>query len=104
VKELRQAFREKNDGSMPLEPWQRISQAVFEKFLKARCDQNPLIDCRFGWKVEKSVEMEEGVIVHTTRVKSGEKSAIWTKYLAGCDGASSRTRRDIEIPLDGGPL
>src|ERR1700677_698369 len=53
VQDLRTQYREQNDGSMPQEPWQRISQAIFERYLKERCDKNPLIDCRFGWKVEK---------------------------------------------------
>lgn len=104
VDDLKKEIREKNDGSMPLEPWQRISQAVFEKYLKQKCDKNPLIDCRYGWKVEKATESADGVLVLATHVKSGKKNTIWTKYLAACDGSSSRVRRDMEIPLDGGPV
>ncbi|OQU95836.1 FAD binding domain-containing protein isoform 1 [Cladophialophora immunda] len=104
VKDLKQEIRDKNDGSMPLEPWQRISQAIFEKYLKARCDDNPLLDCRFGWRVDKAVETDSGVYVHTTNVASGVTKTIRSTYLAACDGASSRVRRDIGIPLDGGPV
>lgn len=104
VDEIREGIRTTNDGSMPLEPWQRISQEVFERYLKARCDENPLIDCRFGWKVEKSIETDKRVILSVDNIKTGQRSTIWARYLAGCDGASSRTRRDMEIPLDGGPV
>lgn len=104
VDALKEEIRAKNDGSMPLEPWQRISQAVFEKYLKAHCDENPLIDCRFGWKVEKSVESEQVVSVQAVHVKDGTRNTILTKYLVACDGASSRTRRDMGIALDGGPV
>ncbi|OQV00123.1 FAD binding domain-containing protein [Cladophialophora immunda] len=102
--ELRAQFRERNDGSMPQEPWQRISQAIFESYLKDRCDRNPLIDCRFGWKVERAAETVEGVHVDAVRIQSGKTVKMFTKYLVGCDGASSRVRRDMSIALDGGPV
>lgn len=104
VDELKAHYRENNDGSSPLEPWQRVSQAVFEQFLKARCDKNPLISCRFGWKVEKSIETDDGVLIEATDVKTDTKSRFFTRYLVACDGASSRVRRDLAIPLDGGPV
>lgn len=104
VKDLKKEIRDKNDGSMPLEPWQRISQAIFEKFLKARCDAHPLIDCRYGWKVEKCVEEEDQVYVHATELASGKKTTLRSRYVAACDGASSRVRRDMGIPLEGGPV
>ncbi|KIW24252.1 uncharacterized protein PV07_09980 [Cladophialophora immunda] len=82
---------------MPLEPWQPISQAVFEKYLKARCDENPPIDCRFGWKVEKANETNEDVVLRATEMATGVRSAIRCQYVAACDGASRRARRDMGI-------
>ncbi|EXJ63296.1 uncharacterized protein A1O5_11617 [Cladophialophora psammophila CBS 110553] len=102
--ELRAQYKEQNDGSMPQEPWQRISQAIFESYLKQRCDRNALVDCRFGWKVEKASETEDGAYVDAVHAESGKKVRIFTKYLVGCDGASSRVRRDMGIALDGGPV
>lgn len=102
--ELQKEFREQNNGSMPQEPWQRISQAIFEKYLKERCDKNAMIDCRFSWKVEKCIETDQGVQVEAINVKDGSKRTIFTRYLVACDGASSRVRRDLGIELDGGPL
>lgn len=89
---------------MPLEPWQRLSQAIFEKWLKELCDRNPLIDCRHGWKVEKSVETASGVEVSATQLVNGASRKLFSRYVVACDGASSRVRRDMGISLDGGPV
>jgi FAD-dependent monooxygenase len=89
---------------MPLEPYQRISQAVFEKWLKGLCDENPLIDLRFGCKVESVEEFPEGVKVTAADVNSGLRQDFISRYVAGCDGGSSKVRRSLGIPLDGGPL
>lgn len=101
---LREQFRQKNDGSSPFEPWQRISQELFEKILKSKCDESDLIDCRFGWKVETVVETDHDVTVTTTQSRNSKVREIRANYLVACDGASSRVRRDLAIPLEGGPL
>jgi FAD-dependent monooxygenase len=89
---------------MPLEPWQRLSQAVFEKWLKGVCDRNALIDLRFGCKLEEVHEIEGGVRVSALDTASGVRRQLVSKYLVGCDGGSSRVRRSLGIPLDGGPM
>ncbi|KAH7095541.1 FAD-binding domain-containing protein [Paraphoma chrysanthemicola] len=104
VEDLRDQYREENDGTSPQEPWQRISQAVFESYLKKHCEQNPLIDCRFGWKAEKITEAADGVSVMATDLSSQTPVTFFAKYVVACDGASSRTRRDLQIPLEGGPI
>jgi hypothetical protein len=60
VDEFRQRIRENNAGTQPLELWQRLSQVVFEKWLRGICDEDPLINVRFGWNVES---VEEGKIM-----------------------------------------
>jgi FAD-dependent monooxygenase len=104
VNDLLEQYRSDNDGTSPQEPWQRISQAIFEKYLKGLCDENPLIDCRFGWKVEKTVESPDGVFVEATELASQKRTTFKAKCTVACDGASSRTRRDLSIPLEGGPM
>jgi FAD-dependent monooxygenase len=89
---------------MPLEPYQRLSQSVFEAWLKKICDENPLIDLRFGNKVESVDETEEGANLTVSDVRTGQRSKITSRYIAACDGASSRIRRGLAIPLDGGPV
>lgn len=104
VDKYKATISDQNDGTMPLEPYQRLSQAIFEAWLKKHCDQNPLIDLRFGWKLESVEELQESTKVIITDLSNGEKKAMITKFLAGCDGASSRVRRNLEIPLEGGPV
>jgi FAD-dependent monooxygenase len=104
VDKFRRFIRENNNGTLPLEPYQRLSQAVFEKWLKAICDQDPLIDLHYGWRVE-SVHNEEGHVETTiTNADAGKTLVYISDYLAGCDGASSRVRKSLGIPLDGGPV
>ena len=104
VDEYRIRIASRNDGTMPLEPWQRISQAVFEKWLKEICDKNPLIDLRFGCKLEDVEELEDGVRVSVVDVETGRPHQLAARYLVGCDGGSSRVRRSLGIALDGGPM
>lgn len=89
---------------MPLEPWQRISQEIFEKWLKGRCDKSPLIDARFNHRVDDLQEVEDGVRVTVTDQKTGLKKVILSHYAVGCDGGSSKVRRSLGIPLHGGPM
>jgi FAD-dependent monooxygenase len=103
VNKFRARILEQNDGSQPREPWQRISQAIFEKWLKDRCDQDPLIDLRFGWKV-KSVAEEADQVLTTVEAPGGMNHVFSSRYVAGCDGGSSVVRRSMGIPIDGGPM
>lgn len=104
VDEYRVRIATKNDGTMPLEPYQRISQAIFEEWLKSRCDQNPLIDLQFNHKLEETEETERGVRAIITDQKSGVRKIVFSRYAAGCDGGSSKVRRSLNIPLHGGPM
>lgn len=96
-------IREKNDGSMPREPYQRCSQAVFEAWLKSLLDKDPLVDTFFGLKFESLTEEEDGVISELVDV-NGQKHLVHSKYVIGCDGGGSRVRRNVEINLSGGPV
>ena len=104
VDDFRIRIAAQNDGTMPREPWQRLSQAVFERWLKSICDMNPLIDLRFGCKVESVEEVDGGVQVLAVDAASGERRRLISRYLVGCDGGSSKVRRSLGIPLDGGPM
>lgn len=104
VDEYRTQILNKNDGSSPLEPYQRISQEIFEAWLKNICDDDPLIDARFGWKLESVEEIDSGTISVVTDVALDLKTTFKSKFIIGCDGASSQIRRSLSIPLDGGPV
>lgn len=97
-------IQERNDGTQPLEPWQRLSQVVFEKWLKKLCDDDPLIDIRFGWKVDWVEEGKDMVRTTVVNAETDETILVTSDYVAGCDGASSKTRKAVGLPLDGGPM
>lgn len=106
VEEFRRRIRANNDGTQPLEPYQRISQEVFEAWMKTVCDDHPLVDVRFGWKLEAITELPDGVVAEVSRRAESEDKPhrFNAKYAVACDGASSRCRRSLKIPLDGGPV
>ncbi|OAP58467.1 hypothetical protein AYL99_07557 [Fonsecaea erecta] len=93
-----------NDGSMPREPYQRCSQAIFEAWLKPRIQAQPLIESHFGWKFETLAETDSGVESELTDTVTGEKHRIKAQYVVGCDGAGSRVRKAIGVELIGGPV
>jgi len=95
---------EKNDGSMPREPYQRCSQALFEAWLKPICEKNPLIELHSGVKAEEVKENGEGVMTCLLNMATGERKYVDTKYVVACDGAGSRLRKSTGIPLIGGPV
>jgi 2-polyprenyl-6-methoxyphenol hydroxylase-like FAD-dependent oxidoreductase len=89
---------------MPLEPYQRCSQAILEAWLKPRVLAEPLIDCHYGLKFESLVETEKGVESTLSDVTTGEKHVVHSEYVVGCDGAGSRVRKAMGSELIGGPV
>ncbi|KAL2820938.1 monooxygenase [Aspergillus cavernicola] len=98
----RQRIKETNDGSMPREPYQRCSQAIFEAWLKPRIQANPLIESHFGWKLDTLTEYNDYVESEIID-QDGCRHFIKSKYVIGCDGAGSRVRRAVGIKLKGDP-
>ncbi|KAM0414667.1 hypothetical protein ACHAPT_013493 [Fusarium lateritium] len=104
VDKFRRRILNNNDGTQPREPWQRVSQAIFEKWLKEKCDQDPLVDLHYGYKVE-SVEEQDGLVLTTiSNVDTGTRTLWSSDYVAGCDGASSKVRKSLHLPLDLDPV
>ncbi len=88
-----------NDGTLPLEPYQLISQYTLEPLLKAVADSMPNVDVRYGCEF-MSVEQDGSGV--SARVKSGSSiENISADYLVGCDGGSSLVRRQLGIRLQG---
>lgn len=104
VDEYRSQITSRNDGTMPLEPWQRVSQEVFEAWLKDLGDQNPMINLRFGWTASSAKELDGGAEVVVVDTSTGAEKVIRSKYAVGCDGANSVLRKSLGIELDGGPM
>ncbi|KAH7385826.1 FAD-binding domain-containing protein [Pyrenochaeta sp. MPI-SDFR-AT-0127] len=103
VDDFRSRIKNNNDGSQPREAWQRISQVHFEAWLKVLCEEDPMIDARFGWKVQQVEEYNNKVETTATFLKTGLRTKFISEYIVGCDGASSTVRKSLGMPLDGGP-
>ncbi|CAN0385982.1 unnamed protein product, partial [Phaeothamnion confervicola] len=89
-----------NDGSMPLEPYQIISQYTLEPLLKGVAETIPAIDVKFGHEFESFTETPDGVTAHI-RKSNGERVSIRAQYLVGCDGGSSPVRKQLGFKMEG---
>lgn len=100
----RERIKTQNDGSMPQQPYQRCSQAIFEAWLKPILQKEPLVESHFGLKFESLEETADYVVSRLVDVTTGQLHIVKSKYLIGCDGAGSRVRRSIGVELVGGPV
>lgn len=101
VAQQRERIRERNDGTMPLEPAMRVSQVLLEPALKDILEtQCPDIDIRYGWTLQTFRQDADGVdaVIHCSA--TGETRTVRAQFLAGCDGAGSVVRRGLGIELD----
>ena len=88
------------DGSMPLEPYQLISQYTLEPLLKAVADRIPCVSVRYGCEFER-LEQDPAGVCTAVRAGTGAASAIRSRYVVGCDGGASVVRRQLGIELQG---
>lgn len=72
--------------------------------MKPIVEAEPLVACFFGVKFESLRELDDAVESTLCDSVTGDQYVVSTKYVLGCDGASSRVRRSLEIPLIGGPM
>ncbi|MFZ2079312.1 MAG: FAD-dependent monooxygenase [Xanthobacteraceae bacterium] len=100
VEEVRAQARASNDGTMPLEPYQLISQYTLEPLLKSVAEGIPSLRVRFGWEFVALRQDRDGVGARLRSVK-GEVEEIRAAYLVGCDGGASAVRKELGIGLSG---
>ncbi|MDO8679629.1 MAG: FAD-dependent monooxygenase [Acidobacteriota bacterium] len=89
-----------HDGSMPLEPYQLISQYTLEPLLKAEAEQLASVTVRFECEF-LSLSQHAEYVTAAVRASDGAVSEITAHYVVGCDGGSSTVRRQLGIPLRG---
>ena len=99
VDEHRALIRARNDGTQPSESPMRVSQVVIEPALRAAIEAQPLVDVRFGVEFLDLQQDDDGVTA-IVRGREGD-STVRCRYLAGCDGGSSRVRDCLGISLAG---
>src|SRR3989440_123985 len=100
VDKARAEIRTCSDGSLPLEPYQLISQYTLEPLLKSIAEELPSVTVRYGCRLESFTQDEHGV---HARVKhaDGTDGAIGASYMVGCDGGASTVRKQLGIKLRG---
>ena len=90
-----------NDGSMPLEPYQLISQYTLEPLLKAEAEQLPT--------VVRAVRLRVPVLLAGCRrqprpasaTQPARSQAFARSIIVGCDGGASAVRKQLGIQLRG---
>ena len=100
VAQARAQTRASNDGTLPLEPYQLISQYTLEPLLKSVAESIPSLRVRFGWEFIALRQDGEGVSARLRSVK-GEVKEFRAAYLVGCDGGASAVRKELGIELSG---
>ncbi len=98
VAEAKAQIAATNDGTLPLEPYQLISQYTLEPLLKSIAEE--LVDVRYGCELVSFAQGQRSV---TAQVKSiaGSTATIEARFLVGCDGGSSVVRKGLGIALQG---
>src|SRR5262249_15595948 len=88
------------DASMPLEPYQLISQYTLEPLLKSVAETLPSVAVRYGTEFLEFTEHADRVTAKL-RGTGGGVTEISARYLAGCDGGASAVRKQLGIGLTG---
>src|SRR5687767_2251421 len=89
-----------NDGSMPLEPYQLISQYTLEPLLKHEAERLPTVTVRFGCEF-LSLSQDTNSATADVRTTDGAITQIQAQFIVGCDGGASAVRKQLGIQLRG---
>src|ERR1700691_3458339 len=100
VAEAQATTRATNDGTLPLEPYQLISQYTLEPLLKSVAETLPAVTVRFGYEF-LSLRQDDAGVTARVQAADGATREIRARYLAGCDGGNSAVRREVGIGLSG---
>src|SRR5918992_87146 len=84
VAEARRQIDACTDGSMPLEPYQLVSQYTLEPLLKSVAESLPSVTVRYGCEF-LSFTQDSGSVSARLRFRTAV-SEIKAAYLVGCDG------------------
>ena len=93
VSAARRAIDACDDGTLPLEPYQLISQYTLEPLLKSVAEKVCVV--KYGCAYQSFEQDATGVTAQTST------GPIRAQYMVGCDGGSSRVRQQLGIGLSG---
>jgi len=89
-----------DDGSMPREPYQLISQYTLEPLLKRVAERFPSVSVRYGHEFVSLAQDATGATA-TIQDATGTRSDLRAQYIVGCDGGGSAVRKQLGIRLRG---
>src|ERR1041385_5485854 len=84
VDAARAAIKACNDGTLPLEPYQLISQYTLEPLLKAEVEALPNVTVRYGCEFVSFDQDARGVSARV-KARNGATETLRADYLVGCD-------------------
>ncbi|MSQ64707.1 MAG: 2-polyprenyl-6-methoxyphenol hydroxylase [Betaproteobacteria bacterium] len=99
VDEARRDIDACTDGTLPLEPYQLISQYTLEPLLKSIAESIPSVTVRYGCEFS-SFDQDSSGVAARIRIKNQTQN-IRASYLVGCDGGTSAVRQQLGIALRG---
>ena len=100
VAEARALTHESHDGSLPLEPYQLISQYTLEPLLLEVAEQLPDVTVMRSTTFLEFTEQSDGVLVAVNAADCARRT-LKAAYLVGCDGGASSVRKQLGIRLEG---
>ena len=89
-----------NDGSMPREPYQLISQYTLEPLLKSAVERLSSVTVRYGHEF-LGLCQDPDTVTASVGGPDGQQHEIGAQYLVGCDGGASAVRKQLGIQLRG---
>jgi len=100
VASLKERTATTNDGSMPVEPYQVISQYTIEPLLRAEVESADAVTTLFGAEL-LSFTQDDSHVEAQIRMPDGSDATVSAEYMVGADGASSLVRKALGAKLTG---
>lgn len=92
--------RECQDGTLPLESQQLVSQYALEPLLKDVAEAEPLVQVRYSTQLASFEQDDRGVVAQLIN-PDGSQETVRADYMVGCDGGASSVRKALGIKLAG---
>lgn len=99
VTRLRERMASVNDGTMPLEPYQRVLGSRLEELGRRRVGEHPRVDFRPGVQFTASSQDGGGVTADLTTT-AGAELQVRARFVVACDGANSTVRSAEGVTMD----
>lgn len=100
IEDYRKTIAACDDGSMPLEPYQIVSQYTLEPLLLAQARALDNVDVRMRTELVGFSQDDHGVVARL-READGTEAEFAAEYLVGTDGGRSAVRKGLGIDLAG---